>query len=239
VDRPQGRPLAGVERIHSCRERIRPGLAGVAGQQRDAVRRAVDNPVIVLQHGHYVRVLGQRAGLHQLDPDGDGLAMALLDAADLGGDAVGGVGHWCPFRSVVGCLRRGVVREGPFGRVAGEAERALVGDPGLAGATEIAQRLRAGGVEQVVARQRAGQGIELGQCHGRAGDLAQRDRPVQADHWGGQQGVQRVIEQQDLRPIGSLPGLRLGVAGHDRCLQLVATRAASSRSVRWSASGTW
>jgi hypothetical protein len=196
VDRPQGRPLAGVERIHSCRERIRPGLAGVAGQQRDAVRRAVDNPVIVLQHGHHVRVLGQRAGLHQLDPDGDGLAMALLDAADLGGDAVGGVGHWCPFRSVVGCLRRGVVREGPFGRVAGEAERALVGDPGLAGATEIAQRLRAGGVEQVV-------------------------------------------EQQDLRPIGSLPGLRLGVAGHDRCLQLVATRAASSRSVRWSASGTW
>lgn len=93
--------------------------------------------------------------------------------------------------------QRGVVREGPFGRVAGEAERALVGDPGLAGATEIAQRLRAGGVEQVVARQRAGQGIELGQCHGRAGDLAQRDRPVQADHWGGQQGVQRVIEQQD------------------------------------------
>jgi hypothetical protein len=79
---------------------------------------------------------------------------------------------------VVGCLRRGVVREGPFGRVAGEGERALVGDPGLAGATEIAQRLRAGGVEQVVARQRAGQGIELGQCHGRAGDLAQRDRPV-------------------------------------------------------------
>ena len=89
----------------------------------------------------------------------------------------------------------------------------------------------------MVARQRAGQGIKLGQRHGRPDDLAQRDRPVQADHWGGQPGVQRVIEQQDLRPIGSLPGLRLGVAGHDRCLQLVATRAAQPRSAYDQATG--
>ena len=67
--------------------------------------------------------------------------MALLDAADLGGDAVGGVGHWCPFRSVVGAAGEALFEQGPFGRVAGEAERALVGDTGLAGATEIAQQL--------------------------------------------------------------------------------------------------
>lgn len=113
------------------------------------------------------------------------------------------------------------MQEPLLGRVGGQLQRTLVGDSGVAGPVERAEQFGAGGVEQVIVVQVAGQGVELGEGGGGAGDVAQGDRPVQAGHRRWSQVQQHVVEHDDLGPVGVLPPLGLRVAGDDRRLQLV------------------
>jgi hypothetical protein len=54
------------------------------GQQRDAVRRAVREPVVSLEHRHDLVVLGQARRVDDREPVAEGLAGGGLDIADLG-----------------------------------------------------------------------------------------------------------------------------------------------------------
>jgi hypothetical protein len=103
--------------------------------------------------------------------------------------------------------------------------RALVGRAGFVWAAEPAEHFGAGGVVEVVAVERPGQGVELGEGGLGSGGIAQRNgAAVQASDRQGSQHEQHVVEEQDLLPVGLRPGLGFSVAGHDGGLELVRAR---------------
>ena len=60
------------------------GVMALPGKQRDAVRRAVREPVVSFEHRHDLVVLGQARRVDDREPVVEGLAVGGLDVADLG-----------------------------------------------------------------------------------------------------------------------------------------------------------
>src|SRR5579859_6713262 len=87
------------------------------------------------------------------------------------------------FASRVSGSGQALLEQGTFGGVAGQAEGALVGPPGLHRAAELAQQFGAGCVIKVIAVQLSGEGV--GRVEGRLGSqhLAEGDGPVQPGYW--------------------------------------------------------
>jgi hypothetical protein len=84
VQRPESGFRARVKGV--CRVRRCGGCASVAlpGEQRDAVRGAVREPMVSLEHRHDLVVFGQARGVDDREPVVEGLAVGGLDVADLG-----------------------------------------------------------------------------------------------------------------------------------------------------------
>src|SRR4051794_17673241 len=76
--------------------------------------------------------------------------------------------------------REASLEEGALGRVLGEAERALVGEHGLALASHGAQELGVRGMEEVVVGQGTGERFDLLKRGGRACDVSQCDGAVES-----------------------------------------------------------
>ena len=132
----------------------------------------------------------------------------------------GGRGRLRSRRRSVGTLPgEAVPDEGGFGwgRLAGQG-----GLPRLDGevaAAQPEQLLGTAGVPQVQTLQ-AGDGVHRRQPGGRAGELADGDGPVEPDDGGVLHPQQRVVERDDVGPVGLLQAGCLGVAGGDGRLQL-------------------
>src|SRR5205807_4240513 len=115
-------------------------------------------------------------------------------------------------------------KDRPLGRVGGQLYCPGRRGPRFFGRAEFDQQLRPGRVEEVVAGQLARQRVDLDESLGRALHVPQGDGAVEAHDRCRQEPDERVIEEQDLRPVGGLPGPRFGVAGGDRGLELVRAR---------------
>src|SRR5207302_6914200 len=112
-------------------------------------------------------------------------------------------------------------QQGPFRRILGKLQRTVERGRDLAFAAELAEQLGSGGMVQVIVLQLVRQTLQLRQRRLRTGDVTHSDGAVQAHYRRRPEDQQRVVEQQDLRPVGCLPGGCLGVAGCDRRLQLI------------------
>ena len=93
----------------------------------------------------------------------------------------------------------------------GRCERGctVVGVGGLGRPVQAAQQVRPGGVERVVAVEI--EAVDQRERYVRAVDLAHRDGSVQRDDWRRRDGEKLVVERDDLRPVGRLDRVGVGV----------------------------
>src|SRR6266498_1329364 len=120
--------------------------------------------------------------------------------------------------------------EGALDRVGGQGQGAAVGGGRLGDAAEAAQQVGAGGVEEVVAVQRAGGGelLDPGEALLRAVGHGDRDRAVQLHDGRGGHAAQGVVERQDAGPVGGLGAGGGGVQGRDGGLHPVGAEPAEA-----------
>jgi len=81
-------------------------------------------------------------------------------------------------------------------------------------------------MEEPISVQLGGERHDLGQRGLRADDVAGGDGPVEQYHRRRRQGLQPVVEQADLRPVGLLVAGRLRVKRGDGRLDLIGPRLA-------------
>src|SRR5436309_8480433 len=113
------------------------------------------------------------------------------------------------------------LQEGALGRVLGQAQRANQGEAGIGIMTEVAEQFRPSRVKQVIVVEGSRQCLYVLERRLRAVEGASGDGPVQPGNGRRREGHEGVVKQDDLTPVGLLPGSRRGVARGDGGLQLV------------------
>jgi len=83
VQRPEPGLRASVKSTGRIRRRGCAGVVALPGNQREAVRGAVREPVVSFEHRHDLGVLGQAGRADDREPVVKGLAVGGFDVADL------------------------------------------------------------------------------------------------------------------------------------------------------------